>query len=53
MSRIGYLWKETRHMMRRGRRYWLGPLIVILILFGLVAVFTEGAALLPLIYTLF
>ncbi|PIU44780.1 MAG: hypothetical protein COS95_07245 [Ignavibacteriales bacterium CG07_land_8_20_14_0_80_59_12] len=46
---LGELWA----FMRVRKKWWLGPIIFILILLGLVVVFTEGSALAPFIYTLF
>lgn len=33
--------------------WWLIPMIIILVLFGLLLVFTQGSAVAPFIYTLF
>ncbi len=35
------------------KKWWLGPVVVVLLLLGLLIVFTEGSALAPFIYTLF
>ena len=40
-----FLWKR--------KRWWLIPMIVVLILFALLLVFAQGSAVGPLIYTLF
>jgi hypothetical protein len=40
-----YIWKR--------KKWWLAPLLIILILLGALIVFTEGSALAPFIYTLF
>lgn len=34
-------------------KWWLAPLLIVLFLFGIFIVLTEGTALAPLIYTLF
>lgn len=52
ISRLGIL-GELWAFMRVRKKWWLGPIIFILILLGLVVVFTEGSALAPFIYTLF
>lgn len=39
--------------MRTRKRYWLLPIIVILLLLGMLIIFTEGTALSPFIYILF
>lgn len=35
------------------KKFWLAPIIAILLLLGALIVFTEGSALAPFIYTLF
>lgn len=35
------------------KKFWLAPIILILLLLGTLIVFTEGSALAPFIYTLF
>jgi len=35
------------------KKFWLAPIIMILLLLGALIVFTEGSALAPFIYTLF
>ena len=35
------------------KKFWLLPLIIILIIFGVLIVFTSGSAIAPFIYTLF
>lgn len=42
---IGYL---CRHKL-----WWMMPIVMVLVLFGLLLVFTQGSALAPFIYTLF
>lgn len=39
--------------MRVRKKWWLGPIVLLLLLLGLLVVFTEGSALAPFIYTLF
>ncbi len=46
---FGELWA----FMRIRKKWWLGPIIFILLLFGLFIVATQGSALAPFIYTLF
>ncbi len=46
---LGELWA----FMKIRKKWWLGPIIFILILLGMVVVLTEGSALAPFIYTLF
>ena len=46
---IGEFWSY----MRIRKKWWLGPIVLVLMLLGLFIVFTEGSALAPFIYTLF
>jgi hypothetical protein len=46
---VGELWA----FMRIRKKWWLAPLLVILILMGILIVVTEGSALAPFINTLF
>ena len=52
MAGIGFF-EELLHFMKTRKRGWLLPIIIMLILLGLLIVFTEGSALAPFIYTLF
>jgi len=45
--------KELWQFLRVRKKFWLLPLIVILLLFALIIVFTAGTAIAPFIYTLF
>ena len=49
MSFIRELWR----FMRVRKKYWLGPIMLMLVLLGLLIVFTQGSALAPFIYALF
>ena len=51
-SRLSIL-AELWAFMRVRKKWWLGPIILALVLLGLVVVMTEGSALAPFIYTLF
>jgi hypothetical protein len=46
---LGELWE----FMKVRKKWWLGPIILMLLLLGLLLVFTQGSALAPFIYTLF
>jgi hypothetical protein len=35
------------------KKYWLGPIVFIMLLLGALIIFTEGSALAPFIYALF
>jgi len=39
--------------MKARKKYWLIPLILILLLLGILIVFSSGSAVAPFIYTLF
>jgi hypothetical protein len=39
--------------MRMRKKFWLAPIIVVLLLLGALIVFTQGSAVAPFIYTLF
>ncbi len=43
------LWK----FLRERKKYWLLPIIIVLLLFGTLIVLTQGTAVAPFIYTLF
>jgi hypothetical protein len=50
---MGEFLKDLWDFMRTRKKYWLIPLIVILILLGVIIVFSAGSAIAPFIYTLF
>ena len=39
--------------MRERKKFWLGPIILVMILLGALIVFAQGSALAPFIYTIF
>lgn len=39
--------------MRVRKKFWLAPIILVLLLFGALIVLTSGSAIAPFIYTLF
>ena len=45
--------KDLWGFMRVRKKYWLLPVVVFLVLFGVLLVLTSGSALAPFIYTLF
>ena len=49
MSFLGDLWG----FLRTRKKFWLLPLILVLLVFGALIVFTGGSAIAPFIYTLF
>jgi Family of unknown function (DUF5989) len=46
---VGELWE----FMRERKKFWLLPIMVVLLLFGTLIVLTQGSAVAPFIYTLF
>ncbi|HEY5291169.1 MAG TPA: DUF5989 family protein [Burkholderiales bacterium] len=49
MSTLRELWK----FMRARKKYWLMPIVLILLLIGGLLVLAQGSAVAPFIYTLF
>ncbi|MEE9465125.1 MAG: DUF5989 family protein [Candidatus Neomarinimicrobiota bacterium] len=47
------LLKDLWGFMRERKKFWLGPIVIILLLLGALIVLTEGSALAPFIYTIF
>jgi hypothetical protein len=47
------LLKDLWLFMRARKKYWLAPIIVVMVLLGALIVFAQGSALAPFIYTLF
>lgn len=52
MSRLVLL-KDLWDYLKVRKKYWLLPIIIMLLLLGLLLVFTQGSALSPFIYVLF
>lgn len=52
MGKLSIL-KELWQFLKVRKKWWLGPIIIFLLLLGLLIVFTEGSALAPFIYALF
>jgi hypothetical protein len=52
MSKLSII-AEFWQFLRVRKKYWLAPIIIMLLLFGLLIVLTEGSALAPFIYALF
>ncbi|MBI2361891.1 MAG: hypothetical protein HYV15_00690 [Elusimicrobia bacterium] len=47
------LLRELWVFMKERKKWWLGPIILILVLFGALLVFMQGSAVAPFVYTLF
>ncbi len=45
--------KELWEFIRKNKKYWLIPIIIVLVLVGFLLFLTEGSAFAPFIYTLF
>lgn len=50
---MGAFLTELWAFMRERKKFWLLPVIMVLLLFGALIVLTEGSAVAPFIYTLF
>ncbi len=47
------LWRQMWSFLRERKKWWLAPIIVVMLVVGLLLVFAQGSALAPFIYTLF
>ena len=47
------LLKDLWAFMRERKKFWLAPIMVVMVLLGGLIVFAQGSALAPFIYTLF
>ena len=47
------LLKDLWDFMRARKKFWLAPIIVIMVLLGALIVLAQGSAIAPFIYTLF
>ena len=45
--------KDLWDFMRVRKKFWLAPIIIVLLLLGMLIVLAEGSAVAPFIYTLF
>jgi len=52
MSKVSIL-KEFWEFLRVRKKFWLAPIVFILLLLSLLMVFAQGSAVAPFIYTLF
>ena len=50
---MGAFLSELWAFMRERKKFWLLPIVLLLLLFGTLLVLTEGSAVAPFIYTLF
>ena len=47
------LLKDFTGFMSKRKKYWLAPIVIVLVLLGVLIVFAQGSAVAPFIYTLF
>jgi len=47
------IFKELWGFMKVRKKFWLAPIIILLLLLGLLIIFTESSAVAPFIYALF
>lgn len=45
--------KDLWAFMRERKKFWMAPIIIVLVLLGMLIVLTEGSVVAPFIYTLF
>ena len=45
--------KEFFEFLKVRKKYWLMPIIIVLALFGVLIIFSQGSAVAPFIYTIF
>ena len=61
LPRLFHPWRESMieffkdlwAFMREREKFWLAPIILVLLLLGVLLVFAQGSAVAPFIYTLF
>ena len=47
------LLKDLWAFMRERKKFWLAPIIIVLLLLGILLVFGQGSTVMPFVYTLF
>ena len=47
------LFKDLWSFMKERKKFWLAPIIILMVLLGALLVFAQGSAIAPFIYTLF
>ena len=45
--------REFWQFLKQEKKYWLAPIVLVLLLFGLLLAFAQTSAVAPFIYTLF
>jgi len=49
----GRVLNEFVQFLRQEKKYWLVPIVIVFVLFGLLIIFSQSSAVAPFIYTLF
>ena len=49
----GRVLSEFMQFLKQEKKYWLMPIVIVFVLFGLLIVFSQSSAVAPFIYTLF
>lgn len=49
----GRVLSEFWQFLRQEKKYWLMPIVIVFVLFGLLLVFSQSTAIAPFIYTIF
>jgi len=47
------LLRDLWGFMRERKKFWLAPILIVMLVFGMLMVLTQGSAVAPFIYTLF
>jgi hypothetical protein len=47
------IFREFVSFLKHEKKFWLAPIIMVLVLFGLLLVFAQSSAVAPFIYSLF
>ncbi len=50
---MGEFFTQFWEFLRVRKKWWLGPIVAVLLLLGVLLVMTQGSAVAPFIYTLF
>ena len=50
---MGEFFKDLWDFMRMRKKFWLAPIIIVMVLLGALIVIAQGSAVAPFIYTLF
>ncbi|MFH2050695.1 MAG: DUF5989 family protein [bacterium] len=47
------IFSELIYFLKTSKKWWLGPIMIFLVLLSVLVIFTESSALAPFIYSLF